>query len=237
MWVFTSAVLTVNAPLQAQRSAGVIVEEVGKNSAGEKAGIKTGDVLESWVRAAGTPANPSEAGGTIDSPFDLSEIEIEQAPRGSVTIRGTRQGQPLLTVLPPGDWKIIARPQLPESLLRLYLEGQRLRDKDPQTAARLWQEEAKKAIAATNPVAASWLWLKTGDVLSKNRVWDDAHAAYRDAIKALGPSGDFRGRRSCGKQTHAPLKRTISVRPMPHIVTSCGSGAPNRRMRLLSPRL
>ena len=57
---------------------GIVVERVAKDSAAEKAGIKQGDVLLRWSRG--------ESKGAFESPFDLSEMNIEERPRGNVTI-------------------------------------------------------------------------------------------------------------------------------------------------------
>src|SRR5579863_2559728 len=65
---------------------GVVIESVAKNSAGEKAGIQMGDILLNWVRA--------NARGPIESPFDLAQAEIEQAPHGNVILEGLRGSEP-----------------------------------------------------------------------------------------------------------------------------------------------
>ncbi len=57
----------------AQVEPGITVESVAKYFEAEKAGLQAGDVLLSWSRG--------DAKGEIKSPFDLSAIEIEQAPR------------------------------------------------------------------------------------------------------------------------------------------------------------
>ena len=48
--------------------AGVVVEEVEKGSAGERARVKPGDVLVSWVRFPALPANPDAAQGSFRAP-------------------------------------------------------------------------------------------------------------------------------------------------------------------------
>jgi hypothetical protein len=64
----------------AQLKQGLVVESVAKNSEGEKAGLTEGDIILSWFRG--------DAKGTIELPFDLSEVETEQEPRGRVTLVG-----------------------------------------------------------------------------------------------------------------------------------------------------
>src|SRR5579871_5606290 len=66
----------------ASEEAGVVVETVANYSEGEKVGIANGDVIRAWTRG--------DVKGKIRSPFDLIEVELEQQPRGQVTLEGTR---------------------------------------------------------------------------------------------------------------------------------------------------
>ena len=115
----------VIAPDQAA-SAGVIVEAVEPSSSGAAAGIKPGDVLVSWSRSA--PSDAATERGPLRSPFDLTETEVEQAPRGAVTLTGIRDRQALAVVMAPGPWGIASRPQMPPSLLATYEAGLRSLD-------------------------------------------------------------------------------------------------------------
>ena len=85
---------------------GVVVESVAKNSEGEKAGITEGDVILAWIRA--------DAKGEIRSPFDLSEVETEQEPRGQVTLEGTRDTANRPWTMGPDKWGLTTRPNLPD---------------------------------------------------------------------------------------------------------------------------
>jgi len=60
---------TTSIPAWAQLKPGIVMEKVGKNSEAEKAELQEGDVLLSWSR--------EDAKDEIQSPFDLSLIEIE----------------------------------------------------------------------------------------------------------------------------------------------------------------
>lgn len=71
---------------------GVVIEEIPKGSALEKAGLQVGDVILSWERLPNPPANPEGARGEINSPFDWLWVEIEQAPRGVVVLQVERDG-------------------------------------------------------------------------------------------------------------------------------------------------
>ena len=131
-----------------------------------------------------TPANPAEARGVLGSPFDLAEIEIEQAPRGPVTLMGFRAGQRFSGYASPGEWKIIARPQVPEALLASYHDGMRLvAAKEIEKGTKTWQAVADKAQLSNDPVLRYWISLRVADVLSEARRWDEADAAYRKAME------------------------------------------------------
>jgi CHAT domain-containing protein/Tfp pilus assembly protein PilF len=169
---------------------GVVVEEVAKDSAGEKAGIKPGDVLLSWVRAATPPANPEEARGEINSPFDLVEIELEQASRGETTVIGIRGSASFSIIVPWGTWGITARAHLIEPLLSAYEEGKRLiAAKEIDKGLANWREMAERATRVNDGELAAWLLRKVGDALADVRRWDEAHASYQAAIEVLEQRG------------------------------------------------
>ena len=169
---------------------GVVVEEVGKSSAGEKAGIKPGDVVLSWVRAAAPPANPVEARGEIGSPFELDEVEMEQGPRGEVRLLGTRDGASFSVLVAPGAWAITVRPNLVEPRLSAYQQGKDLiAAKQIDKGLAGWRELAAQA-NANDLELATWLFQRMGDTLATARRWDEAHADYRASIEAANGRGD-----------------------------------------------
>src|SRR5688572_9633920 len=49
---------------------GMVIKEILKGSALEKAGLQTGDVILSWERLPNPPANPEAAKGELISYFD-----------------------------------------------------------------------------------------------------------------------------------------------------------------------
>ncbi len=113
----TSSAALAAVTVSKEPEQGTVVEEVTSGSSGEKAGVRPGDLIQSWSREG-------EKGEAIGSPFDLRQIEIEQAPRGAVTLLGIREGQSQEWKLPAGPWGIRARPTLPDDLLVLYRQGQ-----------------------------------------------------------------------------------------------------------------
>jgi CHAT domain-containing protein/Tfp pilus assembly protein PilF len=171
----------------------VVVEEVARNAGGEKAGLKPGDLLLSWVRAPAPPANPEEARGEIGSPFDLADIEMEQAPRGDLTLLGTRDGARFSVVVPPGTWGITARPHFAERWLLLYQEGKDLiAVKEIDKGVATWSELSAQASKANDLELAGWLLLRVADTLATPGRWDEAHSAYQVALGAAKKHGEPR---------------------------------------------
>jgi CHAT domain-containing protein/Tfp pilus assembly protein PilF len=170
---------------------GVVVEDVGKDSAGEKAGIRPGDVLLSWTRVTGQSTNPEEARGEIQSPFEFGEIEREQSPHGDLRLWGTRAGKSFSLVVPPGAWAITVRPALMEPLLAAYQRGKDLIGaKKIDEGLGAWRDLAAAANASDDWKLVAWLLLKAGDALATSRRWDEAFAQYRDARQAAEIRGD-----------------------------------------------
>jgi CHAT domain-containing protein/Tfp pilus assembly protein PilF len=160
----------------AQLNPGIVIESIAKYSEGEKAGLQEGDVLLDWHR--------DDAQGEIASPFDLSEIEVEQAPRGVVTVGGVRGTEKRVWVLGQARWGVDARPNLPEGLLTLYLEGQKLaKARKLQDAVGRWRLAADTAKESPSNWLPSWFLFKAGELLASAEQWNQADAPYEEAIQ------------------------------------------------------
>jgi len=164
----------------ASREIGVAVEEIAKGSAGERAGLKAGDMLVSWARASVSGA--TMARGKLDSPFDLTAVEVEQAPRGVVRLTGRRGRSGMTWTLPPGSWGLRVRPALPEELRSLYYRAKDL-------VATLRTEEgieqwrtAERSTRRGDLIA--WLLSDLGRSLGESQQWTRADAAYEEALAA-----------------------------------------------------
>ena len=154
---------------------GVTVEEVGRGSAGDRAGIRADDILIAWVRGS--------AKGNIESPWDLSIIEREQAPRGEVSLRGTRGGRGRVWKIGQRSWEITARPPLSDSLLTAHLQAKREADaKEWKAAAEQWRTAAAAAQASDTPLLASWLLYKAGEAFAKALSWAEADDTDKRAL-------------------------------------------------------
>lgn len=120
------AAVAAPAPKEPLVLPGVVIEEIPKGSALEKAGLQVGDVILSWERLPNPPANPERARGELSSYFDWLELEVEQVPRGAVVLRGRRDGEPLELRVEPGLWEVKVRPVLSPTLEEIYLAGKAL---------------------------------------------------------------------------------------------------------------
>jgi CHAT domain-containing protein/Tfp pilus assembly protein PilF len=154
---------------------GVVVEFVLKNSEAEKAGLAEGDVILRWTQG--------DAKGEIGSPFELSEIEMEQEPRGRVMLEGIRGGTKQTWLIGPDKWGIQARPSLPGSLLAFYREGQELaKTGNVSEAAERWRSAANSQIYQCSWFR-TWLLFHAGEVLADGQQWTKSDALYQEAIE------------------------------------------------------
>ncbi|HLJ86070.1 MAG TPA: CHAT domain-containing protein [Candidatus Angelobacter sp.] len=180
------AVIAVTPPAVSQNilSNGVIIEEVTKDYEASRAGLQPGDVVQAWARGADRRE--------IKSAFDLSWVETEQAPRGEVTLRGLRRGAEQVWKLGGGRWQVTARPDLPDSLLVVYRDGQKLmKDGKLSDAAARWREGAAKADELQLKAAGLWLRERAANGLTAVRQWNDADQFYQQAIQQSADAGSY----------------------------------------------
>src|SRR5581483_552901 len=169
------------ASIPEELKPGVVVEGVEKNSEGERAGLKEGDVLLSWSRG--------DIKGKVESPFDLSDIEIEQAPRGNVALEGFRGEEKRVWVLGPDDWAVKARPNLPQNLLSFYREGQELAKAGKLSeAVERWRAAAVEARKSPTTWLSLWLSFHSAEQLADAKQWKEADDAYQEAAQQTGIS-------------------------------------------------
>ena len=170
---------------------GVVVEDVMEGFVAHQAGLQAGDVLLRWERAASPPANPEPASGDLDSPFGLLEVEIEQAPRGELTVSGTRGGERLLVRLTPGIWKLRTRPQLNGAELEAYEKARALIGKEEiDKGWSVWMEMATVAGESGDHKMASWLFLRIAETAGETGDWEIAEGAFEEARREAKASGE-----------------------------------------------
>lgn len=168
--------LTASVPARAQIERGVVVEEISKNSESERAGLQPGDLLLSWSRG--------DVKGDITSPFDLSLIEVEQSPRGRITLEGIRGEEKRIWAMGPDTWNIKARPNLPPDLLSLYREGQEMDEAGKISGAiERWQTAAAEAQKSPAAWLSTWLLFHCAEELAKVQRWKEADVPYAEALQ------------------------------------------------------
>jgi CHAT domain-containing protein/Tfp pilus assembly protein PilF len=171
---------------------GVVVEEVGAGFVAAQAGLRAGDVLCGWTRAAAPPANPEPASGTLTAPFDLLLLDQEQAPRGIVTFAVLRDGARLSVTFPPGrNWRLKVRPRLHDAELDAY-ESARSLVGTPRRDEGLsrWRELAARWSRAGEHRKASWLFHAIARVAAEAQQWSAVDAALADAVQEASSAHD-----------------------------------------------
>lgn len=173
------------------REEGLVVDEVRDASAPGLAGLRRGDVLLRWSRAASPPATPEAASGAFVRPTDVLALEQAEAPRGAFTVTVRRDGATLDLVVPPGFWVLAVRPQLPPDDLAAY-EGARTVVKGAEPAAGLdaWNQLARGWERSGRMADAAWLYYTLARAAVRARSWPLADAAFSDARRAAHAAGD-----------------------------------------------
>jgi CHAT domain-containing protein/Tfp pilus assembly protein PilF len=176
------------AAAQNPESSGIVVEAVDEGGAGQKAGLRPGDVLIAWERAAEPPANATGARGELRSPFDLTEVEIEQAPRGPLTLSGVRAGEPIVVAISHGRWQVATRPSLAPAIGASYERGRTLAaERKVDEAVASW----RAAAAGTDDgVVSAWLLLRASAALRDAGKMTEAQAVLAEGLTAARRTGD-----------------------------------------------
>jgi CHAT domain-containing protein/Tfp pilus assembly protein PilF len=164
---------------------GIVVEKITKNSEGEKAGLQEGDILLAWSRG--------DSKGEIQSPFDLTAIEIEQAPLGGVNLEGRRGGETMAWSLGITPWQIAARPNFSSDLLASYREAQESADAGkatgPAQATERWQLLASRLSESQPRWIAAWIFFHDAELLRNAKQWKEADDAYQAALEHAAGAG------------------------------------------------
>jgi CHAT domain-containing protein/Tfp pilus assembly protein PilF len=175
----------------AQPSGAVVEQVLGRwNSAN---GLKPGDIILTWRRDANPPIYPAPAGGAIRTSQDLRDVELEEAPKGTVVLGGLRDGGGFAWTVPAGQWAVIARPALPDTLLLLHTEalghqqGGRLND-----AVVLWRQAAAAAKQQGLATLESWFLTRVAGEFANRANWAEADPAFSVALNSIPDSEAIR---------------------------------------------
>ena len=175
---------TASAPEEPLVLPGVVIEEIPKGSALEKAGLQVGDVILSWERLPNPPANPEGARGELTSYFDWMELEIEQAPRGAVVLRGRRGEEPLELRVELGLWEVEVRPALSRALEKIYFTGKaQLASGNIEAAAQAWGSIDESLAKECGRDLPAWIALRIGNAWREKIEWEKAADSFQEALK------------------------------------------------------
>jgi CHAT domain-containing protein/Flp pilus assembly protein TadD len=171
------AVQTSPQSASAQTSSrGVIVESVTAEFEAEKLGIKPGDVIDSWSGAA--------EHGAIDSPFDLTWVELEQKPRGLLSLEGLHGAERKNWKFSTDVFGLKVRPMMPEEMAVIYSQGKALAEAGKLAeAAELWRKAARSTTDRDPKFLASWLLMRAAESLSKAQRGKEADVFYEEAVQ------------------------------------------------------
>jgi CHAT domain-containing protein/Tfp pilus assembly protein PilF len=163
---------------------GIVIENVGKGSVAEKAGLKPGDIILSWERAAGPADKMETPKGDIATVFDLTWVQVEQAARGPIRLAGKREGQPVQYELPVGEWELRVRPMMPDDVLGQYIKGKDLvAKKETAAGVALWDKVSKWAGENGDPALNCWILQKTGVTWAGQGNQEAAKSAFQSLLK------------------------------------------------------
>ncbi len=142
---------------------GVVVEQMDPLSLAEKSGVKVGDLLLSWKRLPSLPLIPTRRTAEFLSPFDVLEVNLEQVPRGPITLLLQRGSQRLSVALPASAPLPLARPNVQEPDLATYLLGlEALKSDGLEKTTALWRTLALAWASRGEHKAAAWMLFRLG---------------------------------------------------------------------------
>ena len=143
--------------------------------------MREGDLIQGWGRG--------EATGVVESPFDLTEVEIEQSPLGTVTLQGQRDGKEQHWSMGLDEWGLRAGPLLCEALLKLYEEG---KDRDSAgahlEAAQRWRAAAAKSQDSAASWPGPWFLRRAAQALTLAHQKKSSEETYREAVEQASHS-------------------------------------------------
>jgi CHAT domain-containing protein len=154
---------------------GIVIEKFDDDYAGpKKAGMQEGDVLLSWSRG--------DAGGKLESPFDLSLVAAEQAPRGPVTYEGLRGTEKRKWTVSKEYWGTTIRPNFSDVALVTYREALKMADAGQPDVSERWKTLVDDPRSSRFPWLASWVLGETARLLAQAQRGKEADKAYQEAI-------------------------------------------------------
>ena len=158
--------------------AGAVVVRCEPGNAGARSGLEPGDVVVGWRRG--------DRRGPISSPIDLALVELEEAPRGRVTLEVRHGRWRRRLAVAAGEWGVDTRPTLGPELVAKWQDA-----KDPtgssdgSGAVARWRALASKLAALKRPAASAWCRLEAAVVLAEAGRQDEAEEELSVGAKLI----------------------------------------------------
>ncbi len=161
---------------------GVVVESLSATFEAGRAGIRSGDVLLRWSRG--------NRSGTIESPFDLNYLRLEEASRAPIMVEGFRGSRKHSWMLGANYWGIQARPNFGANLLSDYEEEKALSRSGKLNQAverwqKIWHSNEKSSFAWLD----AWLLSQLAEFSSNQQSQQEYDAIYQEALKQATSAG------------------------------------------------
>jgi CHAT domain-containing protein/Tfp pilus assembly protein PilF len=166
---------------------GIVIDKFDDDYSGpKKAGMQEGDVLLSWSRG--------DAGGKLESPFDLSLVAAEQLDRGPVTFEGLRGTESRKWTVVKPYWGTTIRPNFSDAILATYRETLKMAEAGQPEASKRWKTLMDDPRSSRFPWLGSWLLVETARLLAQAQRWKESDEAYQQAILQFPSSGAAQAR-------------------------------------------
>jgi CHAT domain-containing protein len=114
-------------------------------------------------------------------------VKTEQAPRGTVRLRGERNGVAIVVDVPKGPWDARVRPWMATDLLEAYTAGrQRVDAGNLEAGIAFWDQPTRRVEPQAAPGLRPWMLLQVSEAWSKGGQGDKARAALQAALAEAG---------------------------------------------------
>jgi CHAT domain-containing protein/Flp pilus assembly protein TadD len=206
------------------------VATLDPGQAGERAGLRAGDVLLAWERPPAPPANPEAARGSLRGVLELEEVKGEEAPRGKVVLTVLREGRAMTLEVARARWGVTAMPPLTATQDADFREGRRRIDAgDVDGGLAVWRRAVAEWAARGEIEAAGGLAVQAGAVVSDKKTGiETARALFAETRAALAVQppvggaewiarldvalGDLESESGHYAEAEEPLRRALAAR-------------------------